>query len=183
MAMKSWKRIEPTSTQKVGWRSIVTKRFIDNRGRQHTFDIYGNEGQQNAAVIALTKQKEIIVVRQFRTGPERIMDELPGGGVDATETPLAAAERELLEETGYKAGKTTYLGTHHKDAYMNAVWHFFLTIDCEQVGEQQLDYEEDLEVKRISISQLFNNARHDRMTDAVAVLMAYDELKKIQESV
>ena len=179
--MKLWKRIEPTTVQKVGWRTVVSKTFIDNRGNQHVFDIFGNEGQENGAVIALTPDNRVIIVQQFRVGPEMIMDELPGGGIESGEDKQQAVERELLEETGYKPGNMEYLGAHHKDAYMNAVWHFYLATDCKKVGEQKLDYEEDIEVKLISIPQLLDNARHDRMTDPIAVLWAYDKLMNIQE--
>ena len=142
------------------------------------FDTVHADGQEFAEVIGLTPENEVVIARQFRAGPEKVMDELPGGFVDNDETPEQAARREFLEETGYKAGRMQYLGGFHKDTYMNSIWHVFLAYDCEKVANQEPDDEEDIEIDLISISMLFDNARSDKMTDHAAVLMAYDQLKQ-----
>jgi ADP-ribose pyrophosphatase len=179
--MKPWKRIEPTTVTKVGWRTVVTKTFIDNSGNQHIFDTLGAESSACAAVVALTLDNQAIIVRQFRTGPEQIMDELPGGD-SVGENPTVAAERELLEEAGYQAENMESLGSYIRDAYTNEVSHVFFATGCTKISEQKLDHEEEIEVQLISIPQLLHNAKHGKMTDAVAVLMAYDQLTKIQEN-
>jgi ADP-ribose pyrophosphatase len=180
--MKPWTRIEPTATKKVGYRTVVTKTFVDNHNQQHTFDLFGGEAFEAAAVIAITEDNQVIVARQFRTGPEKVMDELPGGGLERGEDRLATMKRELLEETGYETGAIEYLGEHHKDAYMNGSWHYFFATGCRRATRQSLDFEEDIEVHLIPISQLFDNARYDKMTDPMAVLLAYEKLKKLQEN-
>ncbi|HEX8762266.1 MAG TPA: NUDIX hydrolase [Candidatus Saccharimonadales bacterium] len=180
--MKPWKRIEPTTVDRIGWRTVVTKTFVDNRGDQNEYGAFGAENSRNAAVIAITEDNRVLVARQFRIGPEKIMEELPGGGVDTDEDPQDAALRELLEETGYRPSNIEYLGEHHKDAYMNSTWHYYLATGCQKIGGQQnLDETEDIDIDLIPISQLLHNATHDKMTDAVAVLMAYEKLKKLEE--
>ncbi len=174
-----WKRIDPTETHKVGWRTVVTKSFVMPDGGKTTFDTFGPENQHHAAIIGLTPEKQVIVVSLFRTGPELMMDELPGGMVDPHEDIQAAAVREFTEETGYQPGAVESLGAHHKDAYMNATWHYFLATDCVRTGEQKLEAEEHIELKLIGIDQLIANAKQDRMTDAVAVLMALDRLQEL----
>jgi ADP-ribose pyrophosphatase len=77
------------------------------------------------ATIALTKDNKVIVSRQYRPAQERILYELPGGGAEKGEDFEQAACRELLEETGYEAGKMHYLGDVVKDAYNNSTWHYF----------------------------------------------------------
>ncbi len=178
--MKPWKRIEPTTVTKAGWRTITTKTFVMSDGNEVAFDTVHADGQTFACIIALTPNNQVIVARQFRPGPEKVMDELPGGFVDAGETPEMSARRELLEETGYQAGEITYLGAIHKDTFMNATWHGFLARDCmKQTDQQKLEYEEHVEIDLISIEQLIDNAKNDRMTDHAVVLMAYDELRQI----
>ena len=60
-----------------------------------------NEGP-STAVFALTTSNQVILARQFRPGPNAVLDELPGGAIEGGETPEQAGERELLEETGYR---------------------------------------------------------------------------------
>ena len=180
--VKAWKRIGPTKLTRVGWRTIITKTFIDARGDELIFDTIDAEDREFVAVIAITKDKKVIVAQQFRPGPEKVFDEMPGGFVDKGEGHEVAMHRELLEETGYKAGKAVYLGGYHKDTYMNAVWHIYLATDCAKVAEPVLGDTEDIELRLISIDELIESAKHDGLTDAVGVLMAYDQLLALRDS-
>ena len=173
-------RVEPTRVIKAVWKSIVSKTFIDNSGKQVIFDTFGPEGQHHAGIVAVTKDKKVIVARQFRPGPEKIMWEIPGGTVEEDEDFLEAAKREMREETGYEVGSITELGIAHKDAYMNATWHFFLALDCEQVAKQNLDETEDIAIELMSIEDFISNAFNDLITDHAAVLMAYERLKNLE---
>lgn len=179
--MQPWQRVEPTNVSKVGWRTITTKTFIKPNGKADVFDTMYPDGQQFASVIGLTPDNQVLVARQFRPGPEQVMDEIAGGFVDGDETPQQAAERELLEETGYKAGSMHYLGVFHKDAYLNATWHSFLARDCIKQAEQELDDNEYVDVHLISIDEFIDNAKNDKLTDHATALLAYDELKLINK--
>jgi len=179
--MKPWKRIEPTKVTKVGWRKMTTKTFEMPSGSIVEFDTVHPDGQEFAGILGLTVDKKVIIARQFRPGPEKVMEELPGGFVDKGELPEVAAKREFLEETGYKVGTIQYLGSFHKDTYMNSVWHAFLALGCVKTNEQNLEQEEDIEIDLISIADLLANAKNDRMTDHAAVLLAYDKLRQLQE--
>jgi ADP-ribose pyrophosphatase len=163
----------------IGFRTLVFKTFRLPDGKQYEFTTYGEQGGQDIAVIALTPgpEHEVVVARQFRPGPEKVMDELPGGAVDPGEDLGTAAKRELLEETGYQTDRPLeYLGPAYRDAYNNATAHYFLARDCVKTAAQSLEPAEFVEVAHISIDQLFRNAREGHMTDAPAVLMAYDKL-------
>lgn len=178
----AWKRIDPTVVRRVGYRKIVDKTFVQPDGRQHTYTTVGAEGQCAAACLALTADGNVIVAKQFRPGPEKMMYELPGGGVEAGEDPEKAALRELTEETGYTPGDVTFLGACGRDAYTNGLWYYYLVTDCAlSDAGQTLDDTEHVEVCLLSIDELLHNARHDLMTDPLAVYYAYDELAKLKE--
>jgi len=183
--MKPWKRIEPTKVDKIGWRTIVTKTFKMPDGRIAAFQTLNRENSHNVATIALTSDLKIIVARQFRPGPERFFDELPGGMAEENDYNFeAAARRELLEETGYEAGTMQLLGDVYVTAYHNSTWHYFIARDCtlNQKG-QMLDDNEHVEVQLISVNSFLDNARSGQMTDATAVLLAYEQLSQLKESV
>jgi ADP-ribose pyrophosphatase len=153
--------------------------FVMPDGETQSFDTFGNEGQQFVIVLGITPDKEVIIARQFRFGPEKVYDELPGGFVDDGEELETAALREFQEETGYRPERIEHLGFYHKDAYMNGVWHVFFATDCVQVAEQELEAEEHIEVHLISVDQLIKNGKTDKMTDAAAVLIAYNRLENL----
>lgn len=177
-----WKRVVPTVSSKIGYRAVISKTFILPDGSLNHFQTYGAEKSEHVGVIALTKDHKVVIASQFRPGPEIIMDDIPGGNAEPGEDYGATALRELLEETGYTAGKMTYLGKVYKDCYHNDIWHYYLASDCTPHKDgQQLDPTEHIEVKLISIDQLLENGRKARMTDTEALYLAYDKLMKIKE--
>lgn len=178
--MKSWQRTEPTETIKIGWRNIVTKHFVLPDGQTGEFQLYGKEDTHHAGVVALTPDNKVLVACQFRPGPEKIMYEIPGGGVEAGEDYMAAATRELEEETGFRPARMEPLGDVYKDAYSNSTWHYYLATGCQPVAQQNLDDGEFVDVEQISISDFIANAKNGRMTDTEAVFLAYDFLKEVE---
>jgi len=185
--MKKFTRIEPTTVYTAGdkyKRALVVKRFGTDDGKVHEFTTMLREGSRAGGAIAITKDGQVVTMHQFRAGPERWMYDIPGGGINEGEDPEVGVIRELREETGYRPGKITLLGTTCRDAYFNCTWYYYLATDCELHSQgRDLDEEEHdqgAEVQLISIDELIDHAKNDRMTDPAAVLMAYDKLKEIQ---
>ena len=111
---------EETFTAPAGYMRLATRRYRLPDGRDSDWDIL--VGGSTVAVLALTTDGQVLLVRQFRPGPGRILDEMPGGIVDDGEDVAAAALRELREETGF-AGEIEVLGSTYLSASATTVRH------------------------------------------------------------
>ncbi len=99
-----------------------------------------------ASIVALTLEGKMLAVRQYRPSVERYTVELPSGLVDAGETPLEAARRELLEETGYAADDMELLGPMIPEAgrLSNRTWTCFASgvrrVAAPEAGIEVVEY-------------------------------------------
>ncbi|MFT5454750.1 MAG: ADP-ribose pyrophosphatase [Myxococcota bacterium] len=107
-------------------------------------------------VVAITRAGEVVLVRQHRWGIDAPTLEIPGGVVDPGEAPLAAAKRELREETGYGGGTWSSLGvvTSNPVIQDNRTWAW-LASGVARLGEPQLGPgEHDLTVETVPVDAL-----------------------------
>lgn len=139
-------------------------------------DFYVKREGPAASVLAITKDNKVIVVKQYRPGPEEILQELPGGYVDPNEEPEKTIERELLEETGYK-GKVQLVTTCFDDAYSTMNRYCFVATECEKVGEPRTGEYEFVEPALLSMEDFRNLLRSGKMTDVEVGYLGLDFLK------
>jgi len=104
--------------------------------------------------LALTKNKEVILVKEYRPGPEKLMLDLPSGSIEEGEDPIEAMRRELREETGW-LGTPELVNVTHTGPYSNQMRHTFVVHDCVKVGPQELDHDEFIEVVVMPLEEFY----------------------------
>ena len=111
-------------------------------------------------------QTRVVLERQYRYPVGQVMVELPAGKLDAGEDPLWCAQRELLEETGYRAREWARAGQMHLAiAYSTEVIHIYFARGLTP-GERQLDPGEFLDVFSATPDELLAWCRGGQVTDA-----------------
>lgn len=143
----SWQRI--SSSEKADCRVFKIREDLCRResdGAEASFFVIESPDWVN--IIALTPERETVLIEQYRYGTEEIILEIPGGIIDKGESAEAAAKRELLEETGYSADKWVFLGQSRPNPAIqnNTVYHY-LALDCVKSGETAFDEHESVVTK------------------------------------
>ncbi len=124
-----------------------------------------------ANVVALTPEKKIVVVRQFRFGAAQTTVEIPAGLVERGEAHERAVRRELEEETGYRARVWQYLGNVEPNpAFMNNHCHQWLALDVARSVSPHPDENEDIRVDELSLDEIKTEIRAGRMRNALTLL-------------
>ena len=120
---------------------------------------------QAAVILPVLADGSVVMIRNRRYAVQEMLLELPAGGIDAGEDPAAGARRELLEETGYTAGKLELLGTYFSaPGSTDEVMHTFLATDL-RAGEQQLEDYEEIRLEIVPLADIrrmiLDGALHD----------------------
>ena len=121
-------------------------------------------------IVALTKQQEVLLIKQYRHGIGSILWELPGGGVHENEEPLKAAKRELLEETGYVSENFIEVGkvSPNPSSHTNLMYAY-LALDVEKVSDQSLDETEEIEVFPIPLNEVILMVKEGELLQSLHV--------------
>ena len=130
------------------WFEVVAKRHPEE-----TEPYFSLRMSDYVTVVALTQEREFVLVRQYRPAVEEYTLELPAGMVEAGEAPEAAGLRELEEETGFTATRLEALGSLHSDTGRNEnrVW-CYLAADATPLADWTP--EPGLEVVRVAADEL-----------------------------
>lgn len=155
------------------WRRVERWTFRLPDGSVHDYDI--NINAPVAVILALTPDMRVVIARQYRPGLLQVLNELPAGIVDAGESPLQAAERELLEETGY-AGELEYVGQSYRDAYSTIILHTFIARNCQAVQAAANQVDEFIEVALMTLTEFRQHLRSGQLTDIGPAYLALDYL-------
>lgn len=162
--VQEWKKLSEKPLN-VGHRTILKRMFELPDGQTKEFDIM--KGGRVVCVLALTAAGNVVLVKQFRPGPEKMVLDIPGGGVGALESPDDAIKRELLEETGY-SGEFEFVGTSLFDAYSTRTNYNFVATECVKVQEPSLDETEFIEVVEMPLDQFKQHLKSGNLSDVAA---------------
>ncbi|HWT55860.1 MAG TPA: NUDIX hydrolase [Candidatus Microsaccharimonas sp.] len=138
-------------------------------------DFYIKSEAPTVCTLALTKDNKVLLAKQFRPGPQKILQELPGGFIDAGEEPVEAALRELKEETGF-TGEPHYVGTCLDDAYSTMVRHCVVVKDCHKVAEPEHTNTEQVELMLVELKDFRDLLKSGQMTDIEVGYLCLDYL-------
>ena len=157
-----------------GWVPVVTRTYRMPDGSVSEWDVH-DPSFATVAVLALTDDDRVVLVRQFRPGPGEVLWELPGGVVDDGEDLEQAAARELLEETGYRAAGLSIVGGSW--AFGASTWRRTVAIarGCTLVAEPtSWGGDEYCEPRLVTLAELRAVAREGRSSDVDLVYLALD---------
>ncbi len=156
---------------RIGYRKVVTRTFNLPDGRNVDFDLL--DVGEIVCVFALTPQYNVVLARQFRPGPERILLDLPGGRSKNGESPEVSAARELREETGY-TGNIVHVCTSQISAYSVGVRHHCVAKNCRRTHEQDLDDNEFIEPVEMPIREFLRRLRAGEIVDTTTAFLGLD---------
>ena len=141
-------------------------------GESHSF--YRIDSGEWVNIVPITPRGEVVLVKQYRHGLKGFTVETPGGMVDRGETPMEAAGRELLEETGYRAAEIVPLGgVNPNPALFGNTLHAFLGRDVEKVAEVCNESTEETRVEVVSHEELRRLVSTGAVNHALVMAVLY----------
>jgi ADP-ribose pyrophosphatase len=170
-AAREWELVGEDRIVHEGWIKVSRRTYRLPDGRLAEWEMFG--GAQVVGVLALTSDQQLVMVRQFRPGPDRVVLNLPGGLVDKDEDVVEAAGRELTEETGYVSTDLTLVATA-MSASSTGRRHVVIARDCVPGGQMKLDEYEDCEPVVLDVADVRAELKAGRMTGNELVYLGLD---------
>ncbi|MBC1242160.1 NUDIX hydrolase [Nostoc sp. 2RC] len=132
-------------------------------------------------VIAITKNEEVVLVKQYRHGIQKTVLELPGGSMDLEDSsPMAAAKRELLEESGYTSDNFVETGViSANSATHNNLIYCFLATNVELVADLNLDITEKIDVILLPLEKLIRDINAGILLQSFHISSLFFALQKL----
>lgn len=129
----------------------------------------------SVVVLAFTESNDdegVVVIREWRQAVGRVNYGLPAGGLEDDDADvLAAARRELREETGYEADVLERLATYEpSNGIFDSVYHYVVARGCERSAEQELDHNESISVETTTFDELRDRAVAGDLRDGRSTL-------------
>ncbi len=160
--MRAWKRLETRTLYRQGHILVREDTLELPDGREKAYPVMALGS--SAGILPFLPDDRVILVRQYRHVTEDVSWEIPGGGILPGEPPEEAAQRELREEAGYRAGRLRRLGGFWpNNAYLDEVIYIFVA-DALVADPLPADQDEALEIRAFPFDEVLAMARDDRIS-------------------
>lgn len=138
------------------------------------------EHEAAAAVVAMTDNDEIVMVKQYRKAIDKIIYELPAGLLDLNESPKDAAIRELKEETGYITNDIEYLLEFYPSPGFCTEKIYIFAAENLTLGEKNLDPDEFVECENIPYEKALRMIMLGEIVDGKTItgILTYNQLRR-----
>ncbi len=144
------------------------------------------ETRDAVAIVPVDSKGQVILVKQYRKPPELILLEVPAGGVEEGEEPVACAVRELQEETGYSASKMEPLASFFMSpGFCTEMMHAFLATGL-VAGQPRTEADENIEVVTVPLDSVHEMIQHGDILDSksiVSLLLALERMRGKDQTV
>ena len=169
MKPRKWKTLESETVYRTPIFDL--HRRASHHPRRGHRDFFVLEAPPWVNIIPVTPGNEVVMVRQYRHGIGAFTLEIPGGMKDPEDRdPMAAARREMLEETGYDSADIVALGqVHPNPAIQPNYCHFFAARGARKVQRQQLDANEEAEVVLVPMAKVNRLIASGRISHALVI--------------
>lgn len=127
------------------------------------------EHNGGVVIAAQPEPDKVILIKQYRYSIDEELYELPAGRIEIGEDPFPCAQRELIEETGYKAETwKPLLQMYTAPGFCDEILHLYLATDLTFVGKN-LDHDEETDVHILTVKQAWQMAQEGKIRDAKTV--------------
>jgi ADP-ribose pyrophosphatase len=163
--------------------NVYTDTVIEPGGHRNTRDVIRHSG--SVVILAVDEAKnpadpDVILERQYRHAAGQFLIELPAGRRDPGEPPLAAAKREMIEETGYRAKRWTMMLRYFASPGFLGEWmQIYLARDIRE-GEAHPELDEQIEILRMPLSEAMKMVAGGKIHDGktLIALSLYDAARR-----
>lgn len=172
--MKPWQKVGAKTLGDYRIFKLRSQRCLNPRtGREHDFFILDSVNWVN--IVAVTPDRQLVLVEQYRPGSDTVELEIPGGMMDPDESdPVATAVRELREETGYEGRNARVLGKIRSNpAILSNTTYTVLIEDCELKHGLEFDSGEDLATRLAPVADISKLVAEEKISHSLVVVALY----------
>ena len=145
-----------------------------HRGEALDFTI--RKGKDFIILFALTEKQEVLVAHEYFPANQKRLVSFVGGIIDDGYDHRTTVEKELLEETGCRAGEFVYLGSLSRGKYNSGIMHSYLATGVKKVQEQTLEPSEDIEIEFVPLPRFRGMLARGEVGCVFEVACAYQAL-------